>query len=84
MQNTKFISLFGIILVLAVAGGLYYWLNQSSPDLAQVDQKALEVKSVDRNILSNPNAKKISERQKYGNIPVVVPESDLGKSNPFE
>ncbi|MCL5795370.1 MAG: hypothetical protein M1338_03350 [Patescibacteria group bacterium] len=84
MQNTKYISIFGIILVLAVAGGLYYWFGQIAPDAAQVDQKAAEVKMVDKNILANPNAKKITERQIYGNVPLNVTESETGKSNPFE
>lgn len=84
MKNTAWANFLGIIIVLAVGYGLYYWLGQISPDPQVVKEQAASVKTVDKNILNNSSVKKISERQKFGNIPVTIPEGDLGKSNPFE
>lgn len=84
MQNNKITIILGIIVVIGVAVGLGYWVKDVFPNQAQINEGASEVKSVDRNILTNPTVKTIEERQKNGNLPIVISEGDLGKSNPFE
>lgn len=84
MKDNKFTIIAGTIIVLAVGFGLVWWLKGIIPEQTSIDQGAVEVKPVDRNILNNPTVKTLQDRQKNGNIPIVISGGDLGKSNPFE
>lgn len=84
MNSTKTITMLGIIIILAVMIGLFYWLKTIAPDQSRVEAKALEVKVVEKNLLDSSQVKKIIDRKRYGNVPVKINEGDINKPNPFE
>lgn len=84
MDTSKTTIGLGIVIVIAVLIGLFFWLKGIVPSQDNIQAGAAEVKTVDKNILSNPSIKKILERQNFGDVPLILSEGDLGKSNPFE
>lgn len=73
----------GIILVLVVAGILYWWFGMTKPTTGEIENATKNIKQVDANILNSKTAKEIENRKIMGNIPVEVSD-DYSHTNLFE
>lgn len=83
-SNKKTIYVLGIIVTLAAAALLFYWVKGVVPQRSVVESQAAEVKPVNRNILSSAMVKKIQDWQRHGNVPINLSKDELSKPNPFE
>ena len=73
----------GIIVLLIIAAGCYFWYQTSIPTTEEVDAVAVKVEKVDPNVLSSQSANEVMTMQTNGNLPLMVGPGDVGRDNPF-
>lgn len=74
----------GIIIIIAIVVGLFFWYRATLPTAAEVDLATKKIQPIQTNIISDPISKQILTLDTNGNVPVVVKPEDIGKSNPFQ
>ena len=82
-MKKQFIIISGIIVILVVAGALYWWFGLTNPTSEEVSTATQNIKKVDANILDVKTTQEIENRKVMGNIPVEVSDN-YNHSNPFE
>jgi len=73
----------GLIVIIGIIVGLYFWYRTSIPTQADIDAAAVKVETVDPNILTSQAAKSVTSMSVYGPVPVEVKPEDIGRDNPF-
>ena len=77
-------TIYGVLLVIIVLAGLFYWYMQSIPSSAAIESAQEKIKPVNPNVLTNSTVESIKNYDKNGNIPVITQGKSLGKTNPFQ
>ena len=82
MSRTNQIVL-GLVVIIGIIAGLYFWYRSSFPTQADIDAAAVKIETIDPNILSSQTVKTVSTMSIYGPMPVEVKPEEVGRDNPF-
>lgn len=81
-MNKNLIS--GIIIIVLVLAGLFYWFSKSKANEAEVESITKKIEKVDTTVFSNSTFESVKQLNKNGDIPVETAGQNLGKANPFQ
>lgn len=76
----------GIIILLIMIGGLFYWFTLTRPIRAEIELEINEnkIEPINKDLLKDKMVSKLKSMDKNGEIPIKVEGLAAGRENPFQ